>query len=274
MKKKKIILKSILIIIMAIILFIAIDIFSILTFNNKPIIIINESETKKSSILYDVYECNNKKIIKVKGSKFICQKEKENSKVDIKKDEKNITIKDTSKGKLCADAIEYYYKNYYFICVKSQYVIVTVNGIEYNIKDALNNGIVTMDELIKAGFTPLGADKELQKEEYKEDDGSSDEIINEKPIEISEEEKKTITNNEIKKSIIITDNSKGKPCPSAIEYYYQDYYFTCVKSPYIIITVNDVKYNIKDALNNNVVTMDELIDAGFNPVKSSDKILK
>ena len=67
---------------------------------------------------------------------------------------KKITITDTSAGKDCAQAIEYYYKRYYFNCIKSQYVIVTVNGKKYNIKDALNNGIVTMDELIDAGFKP------------------------------------------------------------------------------------------------------------------------
>ena len=67
---------------------------------------------------------------------------------------KKITITDTSAGKDCAQAIEYYYKRYYFNCIKSQYVIVTVNGKKYNIKEALNNGIVTMDELIDAGFKP------------------------------------------------------------------------------------------------------------------------
>ena len=67
---------------------------------------------------------------------------------------KKITITDTSAGKDCAQAIEYYYKRYYFNCIKSQYVIITVNGKKYNIKDALNNGIVTMDELIDAGFKP------------------------------------------------------------------------------------------------------------------------
>ena len=67
---------------------------------------------------------------------------------------KKITITDTSAGKTCAQAIEYYYKRYYFNCIKSQYVIVTVNGKKYNIKEALNNGIVTMDELIAAGFKP------------------------------------------------------------------------------------------------------------------------
>ena len=67
---------------------------------------------------------------------------------------KKITITDTSAGKNCAQAIEYYYKRYYFNCIKSQYVIVTVNGKKYNIKEALNNGIVTMDELIEAGFKP------------------------------------------------------------------------------------------------------------------------
>lgn len=67
---------------------------------------------------------------------------------------KEITIEDTSKGDL-AQAIEYYYKDYYFNCIKSQYVIVTVNNKKYNIKEALNNNIVTMNELIEVGFKPM-----------------------------------------------------------------------------------------------------------------------
>lgn len=66
---------------------------------------------------------------------------------------KDITIEDVSNGN-CAQAIEYYYKDYYFNCIKSQNIIVTVNNNKYTIKEALNNNIVTMDELIEAGFKP------------------------------------------------------------------------------------------------------------------------
>lgn len=78
--------------------------------------------------------------------------------------DKKITIRDTS-PLACADAIEYYYEDsnyrYYFTCIKSHNIKVTVNGKEYNIKEALVNKIVTMDELIKAGFNPLKESKNL-----------------------------------------------------------------------------------------------------------------
>ena len=70
------------------------------------------------------------------------------------KEEKTITLEDRSNGE-CAMALEFYYQDYYFTCIKSHNVIVTVNGKSYTIKEALNNKIVTMDELINVGFKPL-----------------------------------------------------------------------------------------------------------------------
>lgn len=142
---KKVVIKGIIVVVSAIVLLVAVDLLNVLAFNGKPMFLINESDTKQSSILYDIYDCNGKKVYKFKGTKFNCPVD-ENKKV--------ITITDKSEGTYCADAIEYYYKDYYFTCIKSQYVIVTVNGKKYNIKEALNNGIVTMDELIEAGFKP------------------------------------------------------------------------------------------------------------------------
>ena len=74
--------------------------------------------------------------------------------IDPVKEEKTITIEDRSNGE-CAMALEFYYQDYYFTCIKSHNVIVTVNGKSYTIKEALNNKIVTMDELINVGFKPL-----------------------------------------------------------------------------------------------------------------------
>lgn len=75
-----------------------------------------------------------------------------------------IIIRDISAGE-CAEAIEYYYEDnnykYYFTCIKSHNIIVSVNGVDYNIKEALNNRIVTMNDLIQAGFRPLKKSKNL-----------------------------------------------------------------------------------------------------------------
>lgn len=264
---KKIVIRGVIVVVSAIILLIAIDLLNVLAFNGKPMFLISENDTKQSSLLYDIYDCNGKRVYKFKGTKFNCPVE-ENKKV--------ITITDKSEGQYCADAIEYYYKDYYFTCIKSHNVIVTVNGKEYTIKEALNNGIVTMDELIEIGFKPLK--KSVTDDPSDEPTTPTEPTKPENPTTPSEPTKpsepaKPVTpttpekpsDNTNKKKITITDTSAGKNCAQAIEYYYKRYYFNCIKSQYVIVTVNGKKYNIKEALNNGIVTMDELIEAGFKP---------
>lgn len=86
---------------------------------------------------------------------------------DIAVSKNKITIIDESKDAACASAIEYYYEDsdykYYFTCIKSGSIFVIVDGKKYNIKEALNNKIVTMDELELNGFKPLKEEKNLQK---------------------------------------------------------------------------------------------------------------
>ena len=279
---KKVVIKGIIVVVSAIVLLVAVDLLNVLAFNGKPMFLINESDTKQSSILYDIYDCNGKKVYKFKGTKFNCPVD-ENKKV--------ITITDKSEGTYCADAIEYYYKDYYFTCIKSQYVIVTVNGKEYTIKEALNNGIVTMDELIAVGFKPLKKSvtddpseepttptEPSKPEEPTTPTEPSNPTLPTTPTEPSKPEEPTTpatpatpttptkpSDDTNKKKITITDTSAGKNCAQAIEYYYKRYYFNCIKSQYVIVTVNGKKYNIKEALNNGIVTMDELIEAGFKP---------
>ena len=78
-----------------------------------------------------------------------------------------ITAIDESKDTACASAIEYYYEDnnykYYFTCIKSGSIFVIVDGKKYNIKEALNNKVVTMAELESNGFKPLKEEKNLQK---------------------------------------------------------------------------------------------------------------
>lgn len=191
--------------------------FIFLMIKRKPLILISKNDQKYSSIFYDVYDCNNEKVIKNKFSKFNCQvtpsnNDKGNNKdnnqdvinnnQDNKNDNKNdnnqntnkdnnnsnnnndknnnpiidgtikdtiignnkITIIDRSSGN-CPQAIEYYYEDneykYYFTCIISGSIFVKVDGVEYNIKTALNNKIVTMNDLIEAGFKPLKKSKNL-----------------------------------------------------------------------------------------------------------------
>lgn len=93
-------------------------------------------------------------------------------------------------------------------------------------------------------------------------------IIND--IVISQVPKEDIIN---EKTITIEDKSNGE-CAMALEFYYQDYYFTCIKSHNVIVTVNGKSYTIKEALNNKIVTMDELINVGFKPLKKNTYAIK
>lgn len=132
--------------------------------NNKKITIRfynidNNSSSYKSNITILNEEINPKEVEKnidpVKEEKTIINDIviPQDPKEDII-NEKTITIEDRSNGE-CAMALEFYYQDYYFTCIKSHNVIVTVNGKSYTIKEALNNKIVTMDELINVGFKPL-----------------------------------------------------------------------------------------------------------------------
>ena len=132
--------------------------------NNKKITIRfynidNNSSSYKSNITIPNEEINLKEVEKnidpVKEEKTIINDIviPQYPKEDIV-NEKNITIEDRSNGE-CAMALEFYYQDYYFTCIKSHNVIVTVNGKSYTIKEVLNNKIVTMDELINVGFKPL-----------------------------------------------------------------------------------------------------------------------
>ena len=93
-------------------------------------------------------------------------------------------------------------------------------------------------------------------------------IIND--IVIPQDPKGDIVN---EKTITIEDRSNGE-CAMALEFYYQDYYFTCIKSHNVIVTVNGKSYTIKEALNSKIVTMDELINVGFKPLKKNTYAIK
>lgn len=111
---------------------------------------------------------------------------------------------------------------------------------------------------------------DLPKEVEKNMDSVKEEktIIND--IVISQDPKEDIIN---EKTITIEDRSNGE-CAMALEFYYQDYYFTCIKSHNVIVTVNGKSYTIKEALNNKIVTMDELISVGFKPLKKNTYAIK
>jgi hypothetical protein len=70
-----------------------------------------------------------------------------------RKNDNDITIVDKT-GEVCGEALLYFYKdseyNYYFSCLKN--IWVQVDGDEYEVSDALENKVVTIDELAAAGL--------------------------------------------------------------------------------------------------------------------------
>jgi hypothetical protein len=70
-----------------------------------------------------------------------------------RKNDNDITIVDKT-GEVCGEALLYFYEDseykYYFSCLKN--IWVQVNGDEYEVSDALENKVVTIDELVAAGL--------------------------------------------------------------------------------------------------------------------------
>lgn len=126
----------------------------------------------------------------------------------------------------------------------------------YNIdnnQNTLYNSNITIPKEVEKNIDPVKEEKN---------------IIND--IVIPQDPKEDIIN---EKTITIEDRSNGE-CAMALEFYYQDYYFTCIKSHNVIVTVNGKSYTIKEALNNKIVTMDELINVGFKPLKKNTYVIK
>lgn len=126
----------------------------------------------------------------------------------------------------------------------------------YNIdnnQNTLYNSNITIPKEVDKNIDPVKEEKN---------------IIND--IVIPQDPKEDIIN---EKTITIEDRSNGE-CAMALEFYYQDYYFTCIKSHNVIVTVNGKSYTIKEALNNKIVTMDELINVGFKPLKKNTYAIK
>lgn len=206
--------------------------FIFLLIEKKPLILTSYNGEKYSSIFYDVYNCNDEKVIKSKFFKYSC-KIKENDNLDNKNNIKE-NITDNNKP----------------------------NNSNNNNTDS-NNSKNDNDTDNKSDNNKDNKDNKDNK------NNKNNNIINDNPIIDTTIDDNIINSN---KRIIIIDKSSDN-CPQAIEYYYEDnnyrYYFTCVISGSIFVKIDNQEYNIKYALNNKIVTMDELIEAGFKPLKKS-----
>ena len=206
--------------------------FIFLLIEKKPLILTSYNGEKYSSIFYDVYICDDEMVLKSKFFKYSC-KIKKNDNLDNKNNIKE-NITDNNKP----------------------------NNSNNNNTDS-NNSKNDNDTDNKSDNNKDNKDNKDNK------NNKNNNIINDNPIIDTTIDDNIINSN---KRIIIIDKSSDN-CPQAIEYYYEDnnyrYYFTCVISGSIFVKIDNQEYNIKYALNNKIVTMDELIEAGFKPLKKS-----
>lgn len=215
-----------------------------LMFANKPIIVLKQENNKYSSILYDMYICKNGKAVKLKNEKFTCE---EIDGIDINN---NNTKENTN--------------------TESN----NTNNNNNNNTNSNNNNNTTIDKN-KTNENTKNDNTTTKDTETKKDDN----IVNDTNKSNKEENNNKLIiedNQNTNGNIKIEDRQKGN-CAQAIEYYYQDnaykYYFTCIKSNSVFVIKDGKEYTIKYALNNNIVTMQELIDNGFHPLKESRNLV-
>lgn len=209
-----------------------------LMFANKPLIVLKQENNKYSSLLYDMYICENGKTIKFKNEKFSCE---EIDGIDIdnnKQTSENTNTENNNK--------------------ENNNTTIDKNKTNENTK---NNNSAQKEIETKKDDNTINNDNKSNINK----DISNDKLVN-------EESKNENSNNKI----IIEDRQKGD-CAQALDYYYKDneyeYYFTCKKSNNVYIIKDGKEYTIRYALNNNIVTMQELIDNGFNPLKKSRNLV-
>lgn len=263
--------------------FILIEIVNIvfIKISNKPLIYLSSSKGENIvyySLLYNVYDCelNSNLVIKSKSSKYECPIKYEFSITDETK-----FINDFA----CDEALEEIYKDenysYNLTCLKSKYIKVNyIDGSVENIKDALFNKNITIDKLDEYNIdyvkVPLASDEVTIPDVNISDNEVIDESINSNQNEITNKEQETIEipiNENTKERVIKIIDKSGPNCAQAIEYFYQNYYFTCQKSNYVYVDIDGNVYLLKDALNNKIITIEELEKAGykFNKDKNFSK---
>ena len=221
-----------------------------LMFADKPIIVLKQENNKYSSILYDMYICKNGKAVKLKNEKFTCE-EIDGIDVDNNNTNENTNTESNNTNN----------NNNTPNSNNNNNTTIDKNKTNENTK---NDNTTTKD-------TETKKDNNTVNDNNKSDTNKDVSKIDKDKL-ILKDNQNTNSNSNIK----IEDRQKGN-CAQAIEYYYQDnaykYYFTCIKSNSIFVIKDGKEYTIKYALNNNIVTMQELIDNGFHPLKESRNLV-
>ncbi len=211
---------------------------------------------------------------------------------------REIEIKDTcEEGLAFPQAIEEYYEDEKYVCsfnvIKSGCYIVKVDGKEYPLKDALNNKIITVEEAIKHGM--YCTKKELDIEDNPESNSNTNSNIqsnsntnkpsNSNSNVVSNKNTNTNSSTNIVSNSNITGTKKisvvdkcGDYLTQQIDEFYQDnqyiYYFTAGRSGCIYVQVNNQEYTLKNALNEKIVTIEELESVGLKCLKRSKNLVE
>lgn len=210
-------------------------------FKKEPLIVIStinrEGVKISNSILYKTYNCNGTIYVESKTSKFDCPVVP-----------KGISITQNNKD-ICVDGIDYFYEDenyrYYFTCMKSNYIFIKKDDKEYTLKDALNNKIITINDIENL--------IEFNKESKKDT-----EVI--KEVELVRENNKCITKSEK----IYTYNK-------------MEYYYDCSNNTYSL-KIKGEAFSLNKALESGKVNISKLKELGLNiiskEITNTDIVIK
>ncbi len=221
---------------------------------------------------------------------------------------REIEIKDTcEEGSVFPDAIEKYYEDEKYICtfsqIKSGCYVVTVDGKDYSLKDALNNQVITIEEGMEHGLycekkstgieenpesntnsniesntnTNSTSNSNTNTNANKPSTSNSNVISNKNTNINSSTNVASNSNVSSTKKIKVVNKCSGN-VTQALDYFYEDnqyrYYFTSGVSGCTYVNVNGKEYTLRNALNQKIVTMKELEEVGFKCLKESKNLVE
>ena len=164
------------------------------------------------------------------------------------------------------DIVNIFYEDedykYYYYCMKSYEYKIRYKNNTYSLSDAIDENLVSIDNLDDIGLNYYVISKNSFIENNPIIEDNIDDDSTNVNTSISQDRNEINNSNSIK----IIDRSNGE-CLQVIDYFYEDedykYFFNCYKSGSIYIIINDHEYLLKEALNNNIITINDLEKNGI-----------
>lgn len=158
--------------------------------------------------------------------------------------------------------------------------ITSNNNVQEFNNDVVKNNFSNNNDVARENNNETVQDAVIEDKTATNNDNTSSsdkQIIEEKKTESNLKKVEKLQPIESNKKVIVIDKSNGTMCAQAIEYFYEDtyyrYYFTCIKSPYMYVIKNGKEYKLVEALNNGIVTMQELEQNGYSFPKKAKNVL-